>query len=171
MLKVFCFLCKTKCEFVVMLLSILEKLSSIRWQLRFVEIIYHCWTTVVLKDCLTWERNVVSSNNALESCGGTLHQTERPKAKFWSMSLNVICGLRWGDRWGWGQAQGCYNASCLSTVVRCGHVVCYRYKRLLKYQILQNTRDLFSSNRNISCEPSYPLLQNLNIHWNKSNIW
>ena len=26
------------------------------------------------------------------------------------------------------------------------------------------TRDLFSSNRNVSCEPSYPLLENLNIY-------
>ena len=33
------------------------------------------------------------------------------------------------------------------------------------------TRDLFSSNRNVSCDPSYPLLQSLNIHWNKSDIW
>ena len=61
---------------------------------------------------------------------------QEDKDKIWSLSLKVSLSVGLGGR---GQAKGCCNVSCLSIVVRCGHVVWYRYryKRLLKYQILQ----------------------------------
>ena len=69
----------------------------------------------------------------LQSCGEPLHQTKRPKTKFWGMSLNVNLAVGLGD--GGGDRQKA--ASCLSIVVRCGHVGWSRYKRPFKYQMLQ----------------------------------
>ena len=36
-------------------------------KLRFAEIIYHCWTTIVLKDCLTWEN--LEGNHCIKQRG------------------------------------------------------------------------------------------------------
>ena len=127
--------------------------------------IYHCWTTDVLNDCLTWENNVVSSNNAFAILWGTIASNKEGKDKILKfVSECELVGWVGGDR---GQAKGC------KLFINSGQMWSRRLVKIQKALQISDaakTRDLSSSNRNVSCEPSYPLLQNLNIHRNTSDI-
>ena len=102
-----------------------------------------CWDYISLLDhsCTQGLSDLGEKRRIIQQCSAILwgiiaSKNKRAKTKFWSLSLKVSLSVGLGGR---GQAKGCCNASCLSIVVRCGHVVWYRYryKRLLKYQILQ----------------------------------
>ena len=111
--------------------------------------IYHCWTTDVLNDCLTWENNVVSSNNAFAILWGTIASNKEAKDEILRYVSERELGS-WVGGWGRGQAKGC------KLFINSGQMWSRRLVKIQKALQISDaakTRDLSSSNRNVLVNP------------------